>query len=1099
MRSPGAARACFFAGSGAARFEWVMKPQQQAGIAKVSRPIPTGVFERIRLFDLLDSFRERPVVYVTGPGGCGKTTLVSSYVAARGFPCLWYQVDASDEDPATFFYYLGLAARKAAPRRRKPFPLLTPEYLLGIETFTLRYFENLYACLKVPSVLVFDRYQSVPADSSFHDLLRSALSNMPRGLNVIFVSRSDPPPALARMHANRLLGILGWPDLRLTLDESEGIAELITGRRHSKETILRLHEASDGWAAGLVLLLERTERERIHPQLLGKLGREEIFDYFAHEIFAQLDKETQEFLLKTALPPRVTPRMAEELTGLSHAGRILSGLYRNNHFTERHFRAEPVYQYHALFREFLLSMATHAFTPERLSSLRRRAAMLLEDAGETEAGFSLHRDAGDLGAMARLVMKHAPTLLAQGRHRSLLAWLESFPEQVTAGNPWLLYWRGVSLLPVDAVEAERRSEEAYRIFKKENDAAGVALSWANAVIAILNQLRSADRMDRWIEELDEVLKQSDACVSTDIEMQVAISVIIALSIRQPTHGALPEWEKRAHLLLQRSSDTNHRIMLGSQLVHYYTLTGELPKAAVIVEIVRPLLTRQEVTPLAMIWWSFFEGIYRWLVGPADTSLGMSEKALARGQASGIHIFDPVLFQHAARCALSSGDLASARKYLGKLSLLLHPSDSYGVWNYHYLAAWESWLRDDLPRALEHAQAAQKVAPDVGWPFATARSHGATGCLLFESGKHREAFTHLRKAEGIGREVKSHYILYVCLLIRCHFAFDSDRVEQGLKYLRKGMSLGRTKGFVNMEWIRPSTMASLCVKALEAGIEVDYVQEIVRKRKLTLDTPPVHLESWPWRLKVFTLGRFSILREGEPVRFSRKAQEKPLSMLKMLIALGGKGVREGQVSDFLWPEADGDVAHGSFATTLHRLRTLIGSHEAIELQAGCLTLNPGSCWVDAWALEGILGEAEKGWRKVGGSNDAAVPIRLTLRAIDLYKGPFLVSEMDEPWAAALRERLGTRFLRVAERLGEYWENTGHPERAVGLYRRSLEAEDLAEELYRRLMLCLKRLGRTAEAVRVYSRCKRTLSGAGRELSRETGALGASLLSELGRRR
>jgi len=131
----------------------VMKALQQAAIAKVTRPILTGVFQRIRLFDLLDSLRKRPVVWVTGPAGCGKTTLVSSYVAARGLPCLWYQVDASDEDPATFFYYLGLAAKKAAPRRRKPFPLLTPEYLSGIETFTLRYFENLYACLKIPSVL----------------------------------------------------------------------------------------------------------------------------------------------------------------------------------------------------------------------------------------------------------------------------------------------------------------------------------------------------------------------------------------------------------------------------------------------------------------------------------------------------------------------------------------------------------------------------------------------------------------------------------------------------------------------------------------------------------------------------------------------------------------------------------------------------------------------------------------------------------------------------------------------------------------------------------------------------------------------------------
>ena len=407
-------------------------------------------------------------------------------------------------------------------------------------------------------------------------------------------------------------------------------------------------------------------------------------------------------------------------------------------------------------------------------------------------------------------------------------------------------------------------------------------------------------------------------------------------------------------------------------------------------------------------------------------------------------------------------------------------------------------RDDVPRAFEHAQVAGELAPEVGTPFATACDHAVNAQLLFESGKHREAIAHLGKAERIGREMKSHKILNACLLMRSGFAFDTGREEHGLKYVQRGMSLGRAKGLVNIHWLRPSTLARLCVKALEAGIEVDYVQEVVRRRKLTPDAPPVHLESWPWRLKVFTLGRFSLLREGEPVRFSRKAQEKPLSMLKMLIALGGKGVPEGQLSDLLWPDADGDVAHGSFATTLHRLRTLVGSREAVELQAGYLTLNPSYCWIDAWAVERILGEAEQGWRRARGNEDVAGAISLTLRAIDLYKGPFLVGEIDQPWAARLRDRLRRRFLAVVGRLGDYWERTGHTERAIECYWRCLEAEELAEELYRRLVLCLNRVGRTAEAVQVYNRCIRALAEAGCELSRETRALGDALLPAHGRR-
>ncbi len=101
---------------------------------------------RPRLFRRIDRGRARPVTWVWGPPGAGKTSLVASYLAARKLRVLWYQVDEGDADVATFFYYLG----QAAPRRRRPLPLLTPEYRQGLAAFTRRYFRELYARLKVP-------------------------------------------------------------------------------------------------------------------------------------------------------------------------------------------------------------------------------------------------------------------------------------------------------------------------------------------------------------------------------------------------------------------------------------------------------------------------------------------------------------------------------------------------------------------------------------------------------------------------------------------------------------------------------------------------------------------------------------------------------------------------------------------------------------------------------------------------------------------------------------------------------------------------------------------------------------------------------------
>jgi len=318
-------------------------------IAKVTRPIPTGVYPRKRLFDLLDRKRNRPIIWVSGPPGCGKTTLVTSYLEAKKFLCLWYQIDRGDADLATFFYYLGLAAKKATPRKRKPLPLLTPEYMHGLPTFTLRYFENLFHRLKSPSFIVFDNYQEVPVESPFHEVIRHGLSNIPKGIHVILISRSEPPPVLIHMQANNLMEVIGWHELRLTLKESSSIVNLQARYEVPSEAIQHLHTATKGWLAGLMLMLKTAEIEKIDPRELGKVPAERIFDYFTGEIFDRTNAESQGFLLKTAFLNKMTAKMAKALTHLDSAHRILSRLNRNHCFTEtfyypvqkRHFHRKP--------------------------------------------------------------------------------------------------------------------------------------------------------------------------------------------------------------------------------------------------------------------------------------------------------------------------------------------------------------------------------------------------------------------------------------------------------------------------------------------------------------------------------------------------------------------------------------------------------------------------------------------------------------------------------------------------------------------------------------------------------------------------------------
>ncbi|MFY9269212.1 MAG: BTAD domain-containing putative transcriptional regulator [Candidatus Manganitrophaceae bacterium] len=215
------------------------------------------------------------------------------------------------------------------------------------------------------------------------------------------------------------------------------------------------------------------------------------------------------------------------------------------------------------------------------------------------------------------------------------------------------------------------------------------------------------------------------------------------------------------------------------------------------------------------------------------------------------------------------------------------------------------------------------------------------------------------------------------------------------------------------------------------------------------------------IKIFTLGLFEIFKGEAPIRFQVKAPCRPWMLLKAILSLGGQAVCEEQACEILWPESEGDLAHQALATTLHRLRKRLGDGKTIALRDGKLSLNRELCWVDAWALEESLDQAEKilSHQKMPGENDAID------RALSLYRGPFLEGENALFCAISLRERLRSRLLRTLESLGRFLEEARAWEKAATYYRRGLEADPLAERFYRRLAVCYKHLGYPGEAIAI----------------------------------
>ena len=1050
-------------------------------LAKITRPVPSGCLPRTRLFRLVDRSRKKAsLLWVCGPPGCGKTTLVSTYLEARKIPALWYRVDAGDDDIASFFYYLGVAGKRATPRTRKPLPVLTPEYLGGIQQFNRLFFENLFARLSPARALVFDDYQEIPTKSSLHDVIVTGVSRAAEGTTVILVSRRDPPPAFARLRVNNRLETIGWEDLRLTLAECGEIARLRGKKMQSDKAIRDLHESTDGWAAGLVLMLEGSRSWAVEPPTLANRTPRELFDYFGSEIFERLEKSVRLFLLKTAFLPDMTATTAEALTGERLAPQLLSYLCENNLFLMEHGHSVPLYRYHPLFREFLLSRAPEMLGEQDTRAIKRRAATHLEEEGRIEEAAVLFSDIGDHASLSRLIFAHAASLVAQGRSRTLEAWLGCLPEDAVQKSPWVLYWLGACRMPFDPGGSRSHAERSFEQFWDRKDPAGTFLAWSLIVDNLCMYLNDFKALDAWIDRFDKITERFTSFPSPEIEARAVASMLGGLYMRRVDHPDIEAWVKKASAMIRVCKDIPVRLQATLYLFLYFIWIGDFPRARGIVESTREWISSSTSYPQRRILFHLFEARLRCGVAQFDDSIHSAAKGLEIATKSGIHLWDFFLLCEEISAALGKGDLDSAAEYLRQLAPFLGTGQPYNQAYFHHLSSWHAALKGDIPLAMSLEETADTLITDCGQPCGMALGNVYMARLENEIGKTGGAAIHLEKAERIARGMKSPILEYQCFLVKADIAFLRGDDASGLASLGKALSIGRENGYFHYDnWI-PSFMTRLCVKALEAGIEVPYVQELIRKRNLVPDSPPLEVETWPWPVAIYTLGRFGILKDGRPLTFSRKVQKRPLSLLKALIAFGGRAVREEQIADVVWPEAEGDMAIQSMSVALRRLRDLLGHDEAVRRQDGVLGLDPRYCWVDAFAFERLLGNATF-LQETGRIEGAA---KLEEKALLLYLGPFLAEEAGRSWAVSMRERLRSRYLSTVAQLGVHWMQAGEWEKARACYQRGIDVDNLAEEFYQSLMNCYLADGRKAEALTVYDRLGKIFSSLGVEPSPKT---------------
>lgn len=389
-------------------------------LAKLTRPRSDGLVPRERLFIKLDAARQVPLVWLAAPPGSGKTSLLASYLSARMRPVAWMQVDAADADPATFFHYLTMAAA-ALTDRVPPLPVFAPHNAAQPAHFARRYFREWFAIAghaashgaAADTVLVLDNIQEAGDAPGWHAMLAAMVEETPAGVQTIALSRVGLPAELTRARLARQVTTLEWQDLKLQRDEATALAANASAAETSA-TINQLFELSQGWAAGLVLLLERLRQSGALQREAFAGSLEAVFDYFAAQVFNASPKRVQDTLMRLSFLQRMNGANAAQISGDGQAAELLDDLARRNLFIDRRLGDEIVYQFHALFRAFLQARARQRLGHEECLRCGLLGAQILRSSGQPEDAVRLYLDSGEWAAAASMGLEHAEALVRTG-------------------------------------------------------------------------------------------------------------------------------------------------------------------------------------------------------------------------------------------------------------------------------------------------------------------------------------------------------------------------------------------------------------------------------------------------------------------------------------------------------------------------------------------------------------------------------------------------------------------------------------------------------------------------------------------------------------
>jgi LuxR family transcriptional regulator, maltose regulon positive regulatory protein len=384
-----------------------------------------GLIRREALIERLRRGSRSGVTVLSAPAGSGKSSLLRSWSEGEERCVALVSVGRGEQDAHRFWTSILDAVRRSDDNGDAG-----PAVVSSSSSEADSAYEQLL------SVLLDREDELVLAVDDLHELdcaealeqLDDLLAALPPSLHVVLASRVEPSLRLHRLRLDGRLTEIRGADLHFDFAEASELLAA-SGVELSEAGLTRLHEQTEGWAAGLRLaalaLNECADPEEFVAAFSG--SERTVSEYLLAEALNHQPDHVRDLLLRVSIAEQVSGELAELLVGQRGGQATLRELENANAFVVSVDPERRTFRLHHLFADFLRLELAQAVDPDEVRRLHRTASRWFEEQGRIVEAIRHSQEAGDWRRASELLSDHALGMALDGEEATVRSLLAAFP------------------------------------------------------------------------------------------------------------------------------------------------------------------------------------------------------------------------------------------------------------------------------------------------------------------------------------------------------------------------------------------------------------------------------------------------------------------------------------------------------------------------------------------------------------------------------------------------------------------------------------------------------------------------------------------------